>query len=193
MHGDLTFDVIVIGSGAAGLTTAVVAAHHGLSVLVVEKAETFGGTTARSGGVAWIPNNRHMAAAGLADSADHADAYLRSLMGNFYDEEKVSAYLRNAPDMASFMEDNSAVRFDNWHSLDYEPSREGAARGRSLGAAEFDGRRLGKDLHKISAGLPNLTILGGMQVAYGDVDHFAKTFRKVSSFKYTAAKFGRYA
>ncbi|AMK25302.1 FAD-dependent oxidoreductase [Sphingobium sp. TKS] len=192
MNEESTFDLVVVGSGAAGLTAAVVAAHRSLSVLVIEKAETFGGTTARSGAVAWIPNNPHMASAGLSDSPEQADHYLRDLMGNFYDEGKVGAFLRHGPEMVGMMEANSVVRFDNWHSLDYEPWRKGAARGRSIGAAEFDGRRLGKDLARISPGLPNLSILGGMQVAYADVAHFGAAFRNRAAFLYTARKIGRY-
>ena len=83
MQEEQAFDLVVVGSGAAGLTAAVVAAHHGLSVLVLEKAARFGGTTARSGAVAWIPNNPHMAPAGLPDSPEQADQYLRDLMGNY--------------------------------------------------------------------------------------------------------------
>ncbi len=192
MDEESTFDLVVVGSGAAGLTAAVVAAHRGLSVLVIEKAETFGGTTARSGAVAWIPNNPHMAAAGLPDSPEQADDYLRDLMGSFYDEAKIGAFLKHGPDMVSMMETHSALRFDNWHSLDYEPNRKGAARGRSIGAAEFDGRRLGKDLARISPGLPSLTIFGGMQVAYADVAHFGTALRNRAAFLYTARKVGRY-
>ncbi|WP_257557903.1 FAD-dependent oxidoreductase [Sphingobium sp. CFD-2] len=192
MDNDAIFDLVVVGSGAAGLTAAIVAASHGLSVLVIEKGEKFGGTTARSGAVAWIPNNPHMAPAGLPDSLEQADSYLRDLMGNYYDGAKIGAFLRHGPDMIRMMEANSAVRFDNWHSLDYEPSRPGAARGRSIGAAEFDGRRLGKDLAMVSPGLPNLTILGGMQVGYADVAHFGSAFRSRAAFSYTARKIGRY-
>lgn len=186
------FDLVVVGSGAAGLTAAVVAVHRGLSVLVVEKAELFGGTTARSGAAAWIPNNPHMAPNGLADSPEQAESYLRDLMGNYYDAGKLGAYLRNAPEMVRMIEANSAVRFDNWHSLDYEPWRKGAARGRSIGAAEFDGRRLGRDLALVSPGISSLTIFGGMQVAYADVAHFGTALRDPRAFTYTARKVGRY-
>ena len=62
------FDVVVVGSGAAGMTAALTAAHHGLSVLVTEKAGTFGGSTARSGGGLWIPGNEVLRRAGVADT-----------------------------------------------------------------------------------------------------------------------------
>ncbi|WP_161633882.1 FAD-dependent oxidoreductase [Sphingobium sp. C100] len=193
MQEEQAFDLVVVGSGAAGLTAAVVAAHHGLSVLVLEKAARFGGTTAQSGAVAWIPNNPHMAPAGLSDSPEQADQYLRDLMGNYYDADKVCAFLRHGPDMIRMMEAHGAVRFDNWRSLDYEPWRKGAARGRSIGAAEFDGRRLGKYLPAIRPGLPNLTMLGGMQIGYADVAPFSAAFRDRAAFLYMAGKIGRYA
>ncbi len=192
MQMDETFDLVVVGSGAAGLTAAVVAAQRGLSVLLVEKGTRFGGTTARSGSGAWIPNNPHMAPSGFADSVEQAQAYLRALMGDFYDAGKIGAYLRGAPEMVRFLEAHSAVRFENWYSSDYEPWRDGAARGRSIGAVTFDGRRLGKHLALVAPGLSTLTIFGGMQVAYADVARFGAALRNGRDFVYTAARVGRY-
>ena len=70
-------DVLVIGSGAAGLTTAITAQHFGADVLVVEKASTFGGTTARSGGWLWAPGNSLATRAGVDDPLDHAKTYIQ--------------------------------------------------------------------------------------------------------------------
>lgn len=94
--------------------------------------------------------------------------------------------------MVRYLEAISAVRFENWHNTDYEPWREGAARGRSIGAAVFDGRRLGKDLSAIAPGLATLTIFGGMQVAYADVARFGNALRNLGDFAYTAGKVLRY-
>ena len=80
----MAYDLIVIGSGAGGLTAAIVAAKAGLKVLVVEKTRWFGGTTAYSGGAPWIPGNLHMAALGQKDSRAAAEEYLRSVLGNYY-------------------------------------------------------------------------------------------------------------
>jgi succinate dehydrogenase/fumarate reductase flavoprotein subunit len=186
------FDLVVVGSGAAGMTAAVVAAHRGLSVLLVEKSDLFGGTTARSGSGAWIPNNPHMAPSGFTDSIENAESYLRALMGKLFDAKKIGAFLTAAPEMVRFLELNSAVRFENWYSSDYEPWHEGAARGRSIGAVTFDGRRLGKNLALIAPGLSTLTIFGGMQVAYSDVARFGTALRNPGDFLYTASKVGRY-
>src|SRR5687768_4263017 len=78
-------DVLVIGSGAGGLSTAVAAAHRGLDVLVVEKEPVFGGTTARSGGWMWIPNNAPAKRAGVDDSVEKARTYLIHETGEHFD------------------------------------------------------------------------------------------------------------
>ena len=75
-------DVLVIGSGAAGLTTAVTARRQGLDVIVCEKEPLFGGTTAWSGGILWIPCNPHQSAAGVEDNVELARAYIRREAGN---------------------------------------------------------------------------------------------------------------
>lgn len=98
------FDVIVAGSGAGGLSAAVTAAKLGLDVLVIEKEAMFGGTTARSGGVLWIPGNPHAAALGIRDDIEGARAYVRALAGNSYDAARVDAFLRNGPRMLDFFE-----------------------------------------------------------------------------------------
>lgn len=87
----------MVGSGAAGLTAAVVAAHRGRSVTVLEKADRLGGATARSGAAAWISDNPHMAPNGFSDTVQQAEIYLRGLMGDYFDAEKIGAFLDNAP------------------------------------------------------------------------------------------------
>ena len=87
------FDVVVIGTGAAGLTAALVAAESGATVGVFEKADLVGGTTAWSGGQVWIPNNPHMADVGVADDRDKAITYIMSLSRGMLDQALVEAYV----------------------------------------------------------------------------------------------------
>ena len=95
------YDVIVLGAGAAGMTAAFVAAREGARVLLVEKTPFVGGTTAKSGGVIWVPNNRFMAQAGVADSADAGIAYLDAVCEDLpgSSHEKRLAYVQEAPKM----------------------------------------------------------------------------------------------
>src|SRR5271154_250776 len=80
-----TVDVVVVGSGASGLTAAVTVANNGLKVLVVEKTGYYGGTTAYSGGGSWIPNNKHQRRLGISDSDAAAGTFLRTVLGKLYD------------------------------------------------------------------------------------------------------------
>ena len=87
------FDVIVVGSGAAGLVAALTAAHQGLSAVVVEKAPHFGGSTARSGGGVWIPNNEILKRDGVTDTKEAARTYLHAIIGDVVETERIDTYL----------------------------------------------------------------------------------------------------
>src|SRR5437867_3282689 len=91
------FDWVVVGSGASGLASALVAAQSDLKVLVVEKAPVVGGATAYSYGSLWTGNHILQRQAGLRDSEADTLAYLRFLSGGFAEEEKLKSYAREAP------------------------------------------------------------------------------------------------
>ena len=90
-------DVLVVGSGCAGMSAAVTAGHHGLNVLIVEKEPRFGGTTARSGGWLWIPGTSLASDWGIDESPDQARTYLRHEAGNSFDAARVDAFLAQVP------------------------------------------------------------------------------------------------
>jgi 3-oxosteroid 1-dehydrogenase len=141
------FDTVVVGSGAAGMTAALTAARRGLSAVVLEKADTFGGSTARSGGGIWIPNNEVLARAGVPDSADDARAYLAAIVGADVSAERQQAYLDHGPAMLSFVLANSPLRL-RWVAgySDYYPEQPGGRpRGRSVEPRPFDANLLGDD------------------------------------------------
>ena len=108
---DRIVDVVVVGSGGAALTAATLAHDGGSEVLVVEKEAMLGGTTAVSGGVAWLPGNHHLTDAGLTDSRDDALAYLRALTaGREHDPSLLDVFVDTAPEMLRYLEAHTPVR-----------------------------------------------------------------------------------
>lgn len=182
-------DVLVIGSGAGGLSSAVTAAHDGLKVIVAEKASVFGGTSAISGGWLWIPNTPHAEREGQAEPIAAPKQYLKNVLGEQYDETKIHTYLTQAPKMVEFFEKNTEVKFEIGRAVpdffDVSGSRVG---WRSIVAAPYDGRLLGQHLHLLRPAIPETT-LWGMGIASGaDMKHFINTFSAISSFVYATKR-----
>lgn len=188
-------DVLVVGAGAAGLTAAFTAAFHGLKVIVAEKEPVFGGTTAYSAGVIWIPGNTLAKSAGLQDSPDQALRYMQEEAGAAFDESKARAFVEQAPQMLDFMIGNSHVRYQliaNW--ADYHPLRPGAsAGGRSLLPEPFDGRLLGKDFQRLRSPIRTMMLFGGMSVSRSDIPHLFNATRSVRSGLHVLKMLLRYA
>jgi 3-oxosteroid 1-dehydrogenase len=141
------FDVVVVGSGAAGMVAALTAAHQGLSAVVVEKAAHFGGSTARSGGGVWIPNNEILKRDGVTDTEEAARTYLRSIVGNVVPAAKIDAYLEHSPEMLSFVLAHTPLKMC-WVPgySDYYPEQPGGRPGgRSIEPLPFDAKKLGPD------------------------------------------------
>lgn len=187
------YDVVIVGSGAGGLTAAIVAAQQGLTTLVIEKTQYFGGTSAISGGGLWIPCNDQMSALGLSDSPESAGLYLRSITGNFFDAPKAAAFITHGPEMIRYLERRSDVRFMGGLIPDYEATQPGAATGRTLLTQSFDGKALGTDFQYLRPALDQLGVFGGMQIGFEDAGHFMAMLRSPKSFVYAAGKFLRYA
>ena len=156
------WDVIVVGSGAGAMTSAAIAADRGLSVLVVEKSDKFGGTSAISGGGIWIPNNHYFAAKGGKDSYDKALQYIMTAGGGRADETKVRAYLDHAPAMIKYLEDKSRVRYAVAEKYpDYYQHLPGSLPGgRSLDPELFDTSVLGDELENLRRPSPSTLLMG---------------------------------
>lgn len=119
-------DVVVLGSGAAGLTAAITAADGDLRVAVLERADLVGGTSAWSGGQVWVPNNPHMAAVGATDSAEDAVTYILSLSRGLLDEHLVRRYVEAAPQMVRYLDDHTPTSFYAVGGFpDYHPEHPG--------------------------------------------------------------------
>jgi succinate dehydrogenase/fumarate reductase flavoprotein subunit len=181
MPGETHCDVLVIGSGAGGMSAAISARSRGLDVLVVEKEDCFGGTTCRSGGGLWIPCNPLAQAAGISDGYEAARTYIQLEAGACFDADLVDSYLVNGPRMVDFFQQQTAVRFVLQYTMpDYHPELPGSLlRGRTIYAAPFDARQLGLLRTKIAPPLRELTFLG-MGIARTDLQHF---FNALYSFK----------
>ncbi|MFJ9246172.1 3-oxosteroid 1-dehydrogenase [Streptomyces sp. NPDC101776] len=163
-----TYDVVVVGAGAAGMTAALTAAKQGLSCVVVEKAPTFGGSAARSGAGIWIPNNPVILAAGVPDTPAKAAAYLAAVVGTDVPADRRQSFLAHGPAMISFVMANSPLRF-RWMEgySDYYPELTGGLpNGRSIEPDQLDGNILGAELAHLNP--PYMAVPSGMVVFSAD-------------------------
>src|SRR6202049_4249970 len=141
------YDVVVVGSGAAGMVAALTAAHQGLSTGVIEKAAHFGGSTARSGGGVWIPNNEILKRDGVTDTPEAARRYLHGIIGDIVEPERIDAYLERGPEMLSFVLKHTPLKMC-WvpgYSDYYPEAPGGRPGGRSIEPKPFNANKLGSD------------------------------------------------
>ncbi|MEV4551343.1 3-oxosteroid 1-dehydrogenase [Nonomuraea wenchangensis] len=167
-YADADYDVVVVGSGAAGMTAALTAAKRGLSTVVLEKAPTFGGSAARSGAGIWIPCNEVILAAGVPDTPAKAAAYLARVVGDTVPAVRQQAFLAAGPEMISFVMRNSPLRFRFMDGYsDYYPEFPGGMPGgRSIEPDQFDGNLLGPELARLNP--PYIPTPAGMVVFSAD-------------------------
>lgn len=195
MSQSQAYDVVVVGSGASGLAAAITAQHFGLSVVVLEKADVIGGTTALSGGWLWVPGNRLATEAGATDSIAAARTYIAGEAGNHFDAPRVDSFLAHGAEMVDFFRANTAVDFNfGLNYPDYHPDRTGGAeQGRSLHAKPFDGARLGKALGQLAQPMPESTFMGMGLNSGPDLKHFLNATRSLTSASFVAGKIAAHA
>ena len=188
------YDLVVVGSGAAGMSAALTAHHLGLSVVIVEKTEWIGGSTAYSGGATWIPNNPHQVAAGATEPAGKAMTYLQAEVGNHGRPDMWKAFLAAGPQMVRFLETNTHLKFSMRPvAPDYHPDQPGGALGhRVLDPLDFDARVMGEKLALIRPPIKEFTIFGGMMVGRKDIPHMFTMLRKPASALHTAGILARH-
>lgn len=188
------FDVVVVGSGAAGMTAAIRAAAEGAAVLVLEKAAHFGGTTSVSGGGIWVPESPQARAAGVTDSRAVARQYILDVIGPTAEPDLIDAYLDNGPEMVEWLERHSAVRFLlSPPSSDWYPEVAGAVdHGRLLSPEEFDGKKLGAHFADLRPAREEFNAPGGFMIDLFDLPYLAAmpSAKSVFHFGKLAARFG---
>jgi succinate dehydrogenase/fumarate reductase flavoprotein subunit len=187
-------DVLVVGSGASGMSTAITAASKGLKVLVIEKEPKFGGSTARSGGWLWIPNTSLAKVQGIYEGQDAARTYLQHEAGTSFDGERVDAFLKYGPEAVDFFTTKTAVRFDMPLVFpDYHAEAPGGTQGgRSMVTRPFDGRELGGSIKDLAPALPELTVFGMMLGSGKEIVHFMRVTKSVKSAWYVTKRLSRH-
>lgn len=192
--GAMECDVLVAGSGVGGFAAAVTAAHHGLKVILAEKAPLIGGTTAWSGGWLWIPGNPLARRAGIVEEPEEPRRYLRSEIGNRAADPRIEVFLAAGPEMVAFFEQHTALEFIAGNAIpDFHDVPGSAPGGRSVCAAPYDGRLLGAWLSKLRPPL-DLISLAGMGIASGaDMAHFFRARRSPASALHVLKRLGRHA
>ncbi len=174
----ITFDAVVVGSGAAGLSAALAAAKAGAKVLVIEKSDRIGGTTAMSGGCIWVPNHHHQAGLGVSDSPEKAMQYIRAVSPEGWhntEEPLWAAFVARAPEMLRFVEANTPITFRANRDPDpYAEAPGGLPFGRNVSAAPLRPAILGAWAERLRA--PAVSV----ELTYEEVfdDHFLANPKK---------------
>jgi len=184
------YDLVVVGSGAAGLTCAITARKLGLDVVVLEKEAVFGGTTALSGGVLWVPLTHHGRVQNPGDSVPAVREFLQRETGRFYDSDAVEAFIANGPRMVDFLEHETSMQFVPTLYPDYHPTVPGGVdMGRSILAKPYDIRGLGKDMDRLKPPLKSITFIGMMfNSSNADLKHFFRATKSLRSALYVARR-----
>ncbi|ADB62678.1 fumarate reductase/succinate dehydrogenase flavoprotein domain protein (plasmid) [Haloterrigena turkmenica DSM 5511] len=145
---DREADVVIVGSGGAGLVAALAAESE--DILVLEKAASIGGTTAVSGGGLWLPNSRPVLEEAGEQPAEQIHAYIRRCAGERVDDELIETFVELAPDVVDFVESETALEFQFAGYPDYHTDWEEASdEGNMIEPTLYDGTRLGENLDDI--------------------------------------------
>ncbi len=190
-----TYDVVVLGSGAAGLTAALVATIEEKRTLLIEKSDRIGGTSALSSGSAWIPNNSYQRRSGVVGDDLAVMAYLDALIGDCSSRPLREAFVAAGPEMLAYFEKHIALR---WLMYDVQPDYHmelAGARvgGRALMPLPFDGRELEKEFDRVRWPIPELMLFGRMMITRGEAARLLRIGRNIDSLLLGVEMIGRYA
>ena len=193
-HWDEQVDLLVFGSGAGGLSAALVGSLLGQKVMLCEKTALVGGTSATSGGAIWIVASTQAARVGYQDSLAQGRTYLQHELGRYARHDLIDAFTDSGSAMVDFLEAKSAVQFDVVSMPDYHAeSPGGMAAGRTLTAKPFDGRKLGADFQFLAPPLRKLMVLGGMMLASSEIPMMLRPLQSPQALWVFARNLCRYA
>ena len=191
---DIDCDVLIVGSGAAGLSAAVTAAWHGLKVIVVEKDAVFGGATAWSGGWAWVPCNPLARRAGIVEDVALPRTYLKHELGEHFEPAMIDAFLEAGPQMVAFFEQHTSLQFADGNAIaDIHGDTPGAGTGgRSVIAAPYDARKVGKLLKRLRKTMRETSFMGMPIMAGADLTAFLNLTRSLPAAWHVTRRFTRH-
>lgn len=183
------FDMVVIGAGGAGLSAAVFAAIEGAKVLVVERTEFVGGTTAWSAGTTWVPGTHHAAQVNPTDNLADVTTYLNHAVGTQAPAALREAFLKQGPEAVAKIEAQSAMKYRPYPKHpDYISDLPGSTlNGRALEPLPFDGRLLVDLFPLLRPPIPEFTVLGGMMVDRTDINHLLAMTKSWASLKHSVS------
>jgi 3-oxosteroid 1-dehydrogenase len=192
MPWDEETDVLVVGSGAGGLLTALVAAKAGAQTLVIEKARLWGGTSATSGAGIWIPGSDQATAAGFHDNIDDAFRYVRKLSADNVPDANIRAFVENAAPMLRWLTEHTELAYEAHAYPDYHAEEPGGSpRGyRTHMPLPIDGRKLGDDVRTLRFASPAASLFGYLNWHFDET--YMMLFRTKGWWLYLARSLARY-
>lgn len=159
---DHEVDVLIVGSGAGGMVTALTTQAEGLNPLIIEKSRFWGGSSARSGGGAWVPNAPALLREGERDDPERIVAYMMAIAGDRVPRERIERYVEQAPKMMEFLEAQGPYLADGFFWIrgysDYQPEKGGNPLGRGLWARPIDRRLLGQEMASLHPGVRRMQL-----------------------------------
>lgn len=189
---DKEVDVLVVGSGAGGLLSALVAVDNHAEVLVVEKEKLWGGTSATSGAGIWIPASDQAAAAGFHDNVDDAFNYVRALSADNVPDANIRAYVENAAPMLRWLGQHTEIEYQAFPYPDYHAENPGGSPTgyRTHMPLPLDGRKLGKDVETLRYASPAASLFGYLNWHFDET--YMLLFRQKGWWWHLAKSLARY-
>lgn len=178
-------DVLVVGSGAGALVAALTAHIGGASVTIIEKSDQIGGTSAMSGGGIWIPNSHYAQAMGVDDSTEEAYQYMKAVIGDQVEDERIRAFVEEAPRMLEFLDRETRLKYEPYPYPDYYPEKTGGKTGfRTHSPMPMHARHLGDMFEKLRA-TPAQSTANGISITFTEGRKF---LTQAPGWKLTLAK-----